>query len=357
MTYATIAQDIINAINGKVEGTQALANERTLESHFNAIDRFEQSINVLAMNNLGDRYHEVENEDSTTKRVWNRGRATADKRELWNGRIQYTMYRSESAKYEQRKAPATATIKASIKNLPDRTIGNKSVSDKEFKPSLGNISTYKVVNYHFYKKAIVLDLVDADEIRTTYLKRESQDDSPEIIHLVFRYMPFDRTGKPNRFDGITQLRDFLHSQKFIVSQNPASLRDALNILVGYTVNFPSFFSINLTGADDSHIITKNGEHKTFKRNRSNSDLMTVYSVYGDFTDYEREFSEKDTSEYQNISDFESSDSDSFEYEDLQQVIFNPSSNDKLKDIIKYECHKEFTESLPLRYSHVSAIFD
>lgn len=336
MNTSTLTQNIINAIYGQQDAVKALSNERTLESHFNAIDRFEQAINILAMNNKGDRFTEVENEDGSVDRKWFRGRDKANGKELWNGRLQYTMYRSESEKYEQKKAPATATIKASIKNLPDRTIGNKAVSNKEFKPSFGNISTYKVVNYHFYKKAIVLDLVDADEIRTTYLKRESQDDSPEIIHLVFRYMPFDRTGKPNRFDGITQLRDFLHSQKFIVSQNPASLRDALNILVGYTVNFPSFFSINLT---------------------SKSDLMTVYSVYGDFTDYEREFSEKDTSEYQSISDFESSDSDSFEYEDLQQVIFNRSSNDKLKDIIKYECHKEFTESLPLRYSHVSAIFD
>lgn len=269
MNTQKLTQDIINAINGKVEGTQHLANERTLESHFEAIDRFEQSINILAMNNLGDRYHEVENEDGSTKRVWNRGRATADKRELWNGRIQYTMYKSETEKYESKKAPATATIKASIKNLPDRAIGNKTVSDKEFKPSLGSVSSYKVVNYHFYHKAIVLDLVDAEKERTTWQNRELEESHPEIIHLVFRYAPFDRTGKPNKFDGITQLRDFLHSQKFIVSQNPSSVKEALNILVGYTVNFPSFFSINYT---------------------SKSDKMTVYSVYGDFTDFDREFS-------------------------------------------------------------------
>jgi hypothetical protein len=133
-TLQNLTQAIINEVNGKIEATTHLNNERTLESHFEAIDRFEQSINVLAMNNKGNRFTEVENEDGTTKRVWNRGRATADKRELWNGRIQYTMYKSETEKYESKKAPATATIKTSIKNLPDRTLGHKTVSDKEFKP-------------------------------------------------------------------------------------------------------------------------------------------------------------------------------------------------------------------------------
>ena len=149
-------------------------------------------------------------------------------------------------------------------------------------------------------------------------------------------MPFTRTGKPNPYDGITQLRDFLKSQKFLVSQKPSNLKEALDFIVGYTIEFPTLYSFNYT---------------------RKSDLLTVFTVYGEFETFEREFSAKDTSEYQMISDFFESDKDSFEYESLSQEIYNKDSNFVLKDIIKYDCHKEFTESLPLTYSHIGYIFD
>ena len=322
MNTQNLTQEIINAIYGQQDAVHHLNNERTLESHFDAIDSFERAINVLAMNNLAKKSFE---------------KAPAQKSDLWNGRLQYTMYKSESAKYEPKTDAPKASIKASIKNLPQPRQYNTTVdSSKEFKSVQNNTKGYRVAGYHFFQKAIVLNLVDADKESREYLLRNEQDSNEEIIHLVFRYMPFDRFGRPNKYDGITQLRDFLKSQKFIVSQKPASLKDALNILVGYTVEFPSLFSYNFT---------------------SRSDLLTVYTVYGDFESFEREFSEKDTSEYQSISDFVESDSDSFEYENLQQVIFNNTSNFKQGNIIKHECHKEFTMSLPLEYSHISAIFD
>ena len=336
MNTSTLTQDIINAINATNDLARQNRNERTLESHFNAMDNFELSLNVLAMNNRGDRYIEVEKEDGTTKKVWHNSRACADKRELWNGKIQYAMYKSESAKYEPKKAPATASIKASIKNLPQPRQYNTNVElSKEFKPSLASTKGYRVAGYHFFQKAIVLDLVDADKESREYLLRNDESNE-EIIHLVFRYMPFNRFGKPNKYDGITQLRSFLQSQKFIVSQHPTSLKDALNILVGYTVEFPQLYSYNFT---------------------SKSDLLTVYTVYGDFESFEREFSDKTSAEYQSISEFAPVDADCFEHEDLQQVICNPSSNFKQGSIIKHECHKEFAESLPLAYNHIPYIFD
>ena len=355
--YREITQEIINAINGKQDAVTHLVNERTLESHFDAVDNFDRAINVLAMNNKGDRYTEVENEDGTSQKIWHRQKVSADKRELWNGKLQYTMYKSESAKYEPKKAHATASIKASIKNLPQARQYNTTVdASKEFKPSLKSTKGYRVAGYHFFQKAIVLDIVDADKESREYLLR-NEENNEEIIHLVFRYMPFDRFGRRNKYDGIAQLRNFLQSQKFIVSQNPASLKDALNILVGYTVEFPSILSYNYAGADDSHVTMKDGKKRIFKRSKSNSDLLTVYTVFGEFESFEREFSDSKSAEYQSISEFSPVDADCFEYEDLQQVICNPSSNFKQGSIIKHECHKEFAESLPLAYNHISAIFD
>ena len=332
-----LTQDIINAVYGKQDAVTHLANERTLDSHFEAVDNFDRAINVLAMNNLGDRYTEVEKEDGSVEKKWFRTKESADKRDLWNGRIQYTMYKSETEKYLPKQNAPKAKIKATIKNLPTpRKFEGVVDSTKEFKPTVATTKGYRVAGYHFYQKAIVLDLVDSDKESREYLLRNESDSNEEIIHLVFRYMPFDRYGRPNKYDGITQLRTFLQSQKFIVSQKPASLKDALNILVGYTVEFPSIYSYNFT---------------------SKSDLLTVYTVYGEFESFEREFSDKKSAEYQSISEFVDSDKDSFEYEQIQQVIFNNTSNFKQGNIIKHECHKEFTESLPLAYNHIGYIFD
>ena len=268
-TLQNLTQDIINAVYGQQDAVRHLNNERTLKSHFDAIDSFDRAINVLAMNNVGDRYREVErNGQVQTRRIV--GRESADKRELWNGRIQYTMYKSESAKYEPKTDVPKASIKASIKNIPSHREFKGSIdASKEFKPSKQSFKSFTVQNYHFYNKAIVLELTDPDKEWVARQRRELAEKNPEVIHLVFRYAPFSRTGKPNPYDGITQLRDFLKTQKFITSQNPSTLRDALDILVGYTVDFPSFYSYNST---------------------SKSYLLTVYSVFGDFTDFEVEFS-------------------------------------------------------------------
>jgi hypothetical protein len=336
-TLQNLTQEIINAVKGQQEAVTHLNNERTLQAHFDAYDSFDRAINVLAMNNKGDRFEEIENEDGSVEKKWLRKRGMANPKELWNGRIQYTLYKSDTDMFAPKKSPAKASIKASIKSLPQAREFKSVALNAEFKPQLGNITTYKVEGYKFYQKAIVIELVDADKIHDTYLRRESQDETPEIIHLVFRYMPFNKKGQPNPYDGITQLRNFLYSQKFIAEQNPSNIRQALDILTGNTVNFPSFYSLNLT---------------------SKSDLMTVFSVYGEFSDFEREFSEKDTSEYQMISEFSPVDADSFEFENLSQEIYNTDSCKRGNGIvINYDCHKEFRQNLPLEYNHISAIFD
>lgn len=289
-TLQNLTQDIINVVYGQQDAVLHLNNERTLKSHFDAIDNFDRAINVLAMNNVSDRYHEVErNGQVQTRRIV--GKESANKTELWNGKIQYTMYKSESAKYEPKKDAPKASIKASIKNIPSHREFKGTVdASKEFKPSKQSFKSYTVQNYHFYNKAIVLELTDPDKEWVARQRRELTEKNPEVIHLVFRYAPFTRTGKPNPYDGITQLRDFLKSQKFITSQMPSTLREALDLLVGYTVDFPSIFSYNYTGSDVANIITKDGKHIKKSTRTGKSDLLTVYSVFGDFTDFEVEFS-------------------------------------------------------------------
>lgn len=258
MNISTLTQDIINAvINTDVEMDVMLqaSRSRQIERIEKSRESFETAINVLAINNSSDR---------------NFKKACANKSDLWNGRIQYTMYKSDTEKLQPMQDAPKASIKASIKHIPSsRKFEGVADSSKDFKPSLKSFKSYTVENYHFYNKAIVLELTDPEKARESYQNRELAEKNPEVIHLVFRYMPFTRTGKPNPYDGITQLRDFLKSQKFLVSQNPSNLREALDILVGYTVDFPNIYSYN---------------------NTTKSDLLTVYSVYGDFSQFEVEFS-------------------------------------------------------------------
>jgi hypothetical protein len=331
-----LTQDIINAvINADVEMDVMLqaSRNRQLERIEKSRESFETAINMLASNNVGDRYVEVE-KDGEVRLQRKVGKASANRNELWNGKIDYCMYKSDIDKYLPKQDKPTATIKA-IKRLPKVHDFKGFVdSSKEFKPSLKATSTYKVLNYRFYNKAIVLEVADVEKERTAYQNRELVEKNSENIHLVFRYEPLTRTGKPNPYDGITQLRNFLHSQKFIVAQKPATVKEALDLLVGYTVDFPQIYSYNST---------------------TKSDYLTVYSVFGDFSELDEQFSES-KQEYQKISDYYLIDKDCFGYETIKPEVYQKQST-KYNPIISYDCHKEFTQQLPLAYSHIGYIFD
>ena len=186
---------------------------------------------------------------------------------------------------------STKKAKASIKEykslpkasyLPQKPIA----STTDYTPKYTSYQTVKVVGYKMYKKAIVLDVLQQNEIRPSFrydelvengydrnsyhdIDSRNTDESKMMVqHIVFRYVPFDRFGKPNPYDGIKQLRDFLHSQKFIASQNFIKVKDALDLLVGYTVDIPNVIPYGYT-----------------QRN----DFLTVYSVFGDFENFENEF--------------------------------------------------------------------
>lgn len=270
-TLQNLTQEIINAVQGQQDAITHLANERTLDSHFDAIDRFEQGINILAMNNVGDRYKEIET-DNGSKRVRVVGRDKADKRELWNGRLQYTMYKSESEKYLPKKSASTASIK--VKNFSKKstyipTNERVDIDYSALKPN-SSLNYYSVVSYKIYKKAVILEVLNPDNESDARQNRELPEKNPQTLHIVFKYEPLTKTGQINPYDGLTQLKSFLKNQKCVTTTKPATLRDALESLVGNTVDFGVVYPYNYT---------------------TKSDKLTVFSVFGDFESFEEQFAE------------------------------------------------------------------
>lgn len=249
-------------------------------------------------------------------------------------------------KVAKKTEPTTATIKKH-KSLPQNSYLKSlptTSSTTDYNPTSTQTQSFKVVGYRIYKKAIVLDVVNAEKNRITkyydeilekgidrnvYLDVDSRNEGM-ISHLVFKYEPFGRDGKPNPYDGIKQLREFLHAQKFIASQGFVRIKEVLDFIIGYTLDFPNVIPYNY---------------------QPKSDLFTVYSVFGDFTDFEREFSEQTPQDYIPISDYFERDEDS-ESPDVIEKDFRIKYN----PILTYDCHKEFIEPLTLEYSHINAIF-
>ena len=216
-------------------------------------------------------------------------------------------------------------------------------------------SFYTVVGYKVYKTAVVLDIVPVDsrkkfssfdesvdlvDINSIDHSRDMDEANQTFIHLVFRYAPLTATGKPNPYCGFRQLKQWLHSQKFIESLAPATIKDALEILKGSTVCIPSAFAFNYS---------------------SKSDNLTVYTVFGDFDSFIESFDNSKV-EYHKISEYTERDKDENgkvvkdAYEYISQESYGSHVN-YYKIIIAYECHKEFRTQLELDYSHIGNIFD
>ena len=265
--------------------------------------------------------------------------------------------------------------KVSKKDTPSRTIvkEHKSLPRTSYLPSKPSASTtkynatqilkqdgktpisttdfnfYKVVNYSIYKMYVVLDITPVDSLSSKRwfddeilgLQQESIDHSRDeenlnemVTHLVFRYNPLTKQGKPNPYCGLTQLKAWLKSQDFINNLAPATLKDALEILKGSVVSIPNAMKFNYS---------------------TKSDNLTVYTVFGDFENFTESFNPT-KQEYQIISEFTERDLDSESSEQVTQEVYAKIST-KITPILSYDCHKEFSTQLGLEYSHISAIFD
>lgn len=167
---------------------------------------------------------------------------------------------------------AKPKAQAKIKKMPKSTsyvpTEIKKV-EKEYNPSYKSTRKYRVNGFEFYHKSVILDLTDVEYEHLDRFNRQIEERENGFIHLVFRYEPLTRTGKPNPYDGITQLREFLKTQKVVTESKPDTLKSALNALVGSEIEMPEMLNYNYT---------------------SKSDLLTVYTVYGDFETFDRELS-------------------------------------------------------------------
>lgn len=159
-----------------------------------------------------------------------------------------------------------------VKKLPKATyITENKATLSDYKPSFTYFRDYVVADYHIYKRAVVLEL--QSDSREDYLNRQTPETNKLSTYLVFRYEPFGKDGKPNPYDGLTQLKDFLKAQRFITTAEPATLKDALELLKDEKVSVPSAFEYNFT---------------------AKSDFLTVYTVFGDFDLLDIEFSKEAT---------------------------------------------------------------
>ena len=390
----TIAQDIINDnINRDADlDLRLLASQnRQIERKDASRKSFETAVNVLAMNTVGDRHFQ---------------RASADKRELWNGMLSHTLYKSESdrlvAQYGEKKPetpqravikarktkngkPASAPIASYIPATPSASTTlydsyNIYMADGKTKVYSPTINFYHILGYKVYRRAVVLEIVSADdrkvyngfdEVITQKVSegvdhsRDEEDKNTLTSHLVFVYEPFDKLGKPNRYDGFTQLKTWLKSMKCVTDTQPASLGDALKAIVGQTISIPRAFSYSESSSDYSNIITKDGKHKRLASKTGKSDELTVYTVFGDFELFDRNFSDESAIEYQNISEYSDRydlDDDGNKIPETFEVLTSETyiiGNDRASydnrnsEVIKYDCHKELRKVRPTApvYTH------
>ena len=258
-------------------------NSHTLENRFAILDNVEQAVNVLAMNSY----------DLNRNR-----RDKVNPKELWNSSLSHSLYSAEWNKllegHIEHKAPARACIKANVKHGSSYIPSTPSASttrydnnkiygsdDKEIKPTTSSV--YHIVSYRVYRKAVILDIESTETSKVyrsydEYLNnvtpndidhsRDLENDNSPFVHLVFRYQPLTKSGKPNPYCGLEQLKTWLHTLKIVNDNAPATLKDALELLVDETVAIPFAPAYSYT---------------------SKADYLTVYTYAGDTEDLEREF--------------------------------------------------------------------
>ena len=174
-------------------------------------------------------------------------------------------------------APSSASKKQvakvrKIKSLPKASyITENKATLSDYVPSNDYSRDYVVTDYRIYKRAVVLEL--QSDNREAYLNRQTPESNKLSSYLVFRFEPFGKDGKPNPYDGLTQLKSFLKAQRFITNEKPSTLKDALELLKDEKVSVPSAFEYNFT---------------------AKSDLLTVYTVFGDFDLLDIEFTKEAT---------------------------------------------------------------
>lgn len=386
-TFKTFVQGIVNEqISKDVDMDLRLiaSRNRQIEKVEKSRESFELAINMLASNNVGDRKDEngrflVGRASAQANELWTaKVTATTDGAVVESGKLTHTFYKAESDRLEReyggkRDVTPRACIKVrkDAKGLPkgsyisdskakvvNTTYDSYRIYKADGKTPIYStqVNFYSILNYRVYKRAVILDILPVedrkelhgfDEVYTQRVtesvdhSRDSEELNTMVSHIVFVYEPFDKFGRPNRYDGFTQLKDWLKSMKCVTSTDPATLRDALNAIVGQTITIPHAFAYNYS---------------------SKCDGLTVYTVFGEFDDFDRAFANVEDFNYQLISEYSFRDKDKNgkvipdTYESLPSEVYAKASTAIGSSIIKHDCHKEFRTSLPLELNHIPFIF-
>ena len=279
--FKEMTQELVNEVVTSMAIEEL--NSHTLENRFAILDNVEQAVNVLAMNSYDHKRNR---------------RDKVNPKELWNSSLSHSLYSAEWNKllegHVERKAPARACIKSKVKHgstyIPSTPSASTtkyddkkiySSDDEEIKATTSSV--YHIVSYRVYRQAVILDIESTETSKVyrsydEYLNnvtpneidhsRDLEDDNEPFIHLVFRYQPLTRFGKPNPYCGLEQLKTWLHTLKIVNDNAPATLKDALELIVDETVAIPFAPAYSYT---------------------SKADYLTVYTYAGDTEDLEREF--------------------------------------------------------------------
>lgn len=216
------------------------------------------------------------------------GKLPANEKELWKADMPKKEVKESNKKVVIK--PKFKKTRKTFKGIPEGTYipETPQVSEVEYKPTLKDFNDYMVLDYTIYRYAVVIEVVDAYSVRSSYNNRELEEKNQLTTKIVFRYQPWTVTGKPNPYDGFTQMKDWLKTLPCVTSTEPTTIKEALEALVGNVVNIPNVTPYNYAGSDTSHAVIK-GEVKTFNRNTKTSDKLTVFSVFGDFDTFANEF--------------------------------------------------------------------
>ena len=283
----------------------------------------------------------------------------------WNAEDDYWNYLLSTApqtaskpkvniKIKQKKLPKGSYIPAKPSKSTttyDRYNVYKKVNGKDVKINTQSLTNYLVSDIREYKKALVLDLLPVETRASkryyddVVLQKESNEvdrtrDKEELnaLHTYYVFRDEQLTG-----DGIQQLKQFLHSQKFVEEQlpsTPITVREASKFLIGHVIGLPRAEFFNFSASTDNNYVFITNDIDTFD-DIYREDTGCGYQLISEYIERDKD------KEGHIIPDT---------YESLPSEVYAKPST-AIGNIIKYECHKEFATRLPLELAHVSNIFD
>lgn len=284
----------------------------------------------------------------------------------WNAEDDYWNYLLSTAPVQQ-KQKVNIKIKK-VKSLPKASYipstpsksttkydqYNIYMADGKTKINNQSLTNYYVSDVREYKKALVLDLLPVENrsskryfddvvLQKEFNEVDNTRNKEELNALHTYYIFRDEQLKG---DGIQQLKQFLHSQKFIKEQlpsTPITVREASKFLIGHVVGLPRAEFFNFSDSTDNNFVFITNDIETFE-DVYREDTKGGYQLISEYIERDKDENGKvipDT------------------YESLNREVYaKPMS--AIGTIMKYECHKEFRQRDEFdamhTYDHVSAIF-